>query len=290
MSMPIEGSQESESQEYTEPTGTETSEVEDHSAGSQEATNPFWGKIEKIAGPNVYKLIQPHLASADTEARNRISELNQRLSPWKSLAEQGITPEHVQQSLGVVRQLNEQPEAVFESLRSFLEREGRMPSKAELSQEVEDNEEDEEADPRDQQIQTLMQQQQAIAEFLQGQQLSQQQQQAAAEADTWLDTETSRVKAAGGFDDQDMQDIVRIAAFNAQQTGQDPENLDAAVAQFTAMRDRIRTAPRPGSQAPRIPSGPGGGTPSAGGIDPSKMSKAQRQDLVAQMLQRGSGQ
>lgn len=290
MSMPIEGSQESTS-EYQEPAAaTEPQQVEDHSTENQEPANPFWGEVEKITGPNVYKLIQPHLAKADTEARNRISAVNQTFTPWKQLADQGITPEHVQQSLGVVRQLNDNPEAVYESLRSFLEREGRLPSQTELHQEVQNNEDEEQPDPRDQQLEALQQQQQAIAEFLANQQLGQQQQAAAQEADTWLDSEVNRVKSLpDGFSDQDIQDIVRIAAFQAQQTGKDPENLDAAVAQYSAMRDRIRTTPRPGQLAPRVPSGPGGGTPAAGGIDPSNMSKDQRRELVAQMLQQGRG-
>lgn len=290
--MPVEG------QEFTQNESPEINSdpapAENHS--TEEPTqvpapnsepNPFWGDVEKLVGPNTYKLIQPHLAKADTEARNRISALNQSFSPWKALADQGITPDHVNQAIGVVQKLND-PDGqieVYESLRTFLEREGRLPSQGELAQEIENNDEDPEADPRDQQLQVLQQQQQAIAEFLQNQQLAAQQQQEAAEAESWLNSEVERVKQAGGFDDQDIQDIVRIAAFQSQQTGQDPENLDAAVAQFSAMRDRIRTAPRPGQLAPRVPSGPGGGTPSAQGVDPSNLSKEQRQALVAQMLQ-----
>lgn len=264
-------------------------QVENHSTETQvqEPANPFWGEVEKLTGPNVYKLIQPHLAKADTEARNRISALNQSFAPWKALVDQGIAPEHVQQSLGVVRQLNDQPEVVYESLRTFLEREGRLPSNTELAQEVEEN--DEEVDLRDQQLSVLQQQQQQVMQFLQEQYQSQQLAAAAQEADSWLDSEVNRVKALpAGFDESDIQDIVRIAAFQAQQNGQDPESLDAAVAQFQAMRDRIRTSPRPGQLAPRIPSGAGGGTPSGGGIDPANMSKDQRRAVVAEMLQRRS--
>ncbi len=294
--MPIEG------QEFTPTESTENisdpAPAENHStdAPTQVQTpdsepNPFWGEVEKVVGPNTYKLIQPHLAKADTEARNRISALNQSFSPWKTLADQGITPDHVTQAMGVVRQLND-PEGqvqVYESLRTFLEREGRLPNNGELAQEIENNEDPEETDPHDQELQTLKQQQQMIAEFLQNQQLAAQQQAAAAEADTWLNSEVDRVKQLG-FDDKDIQDIVQIAAFQSQQTGRDPENLDAAVAQFSAMRDRIRTAPRPGQLAPRVPSGPGGGTPSSEAIDTSKLSKSDRQALVAQMLQARRGQ
>ena len=271
-----------ESTELTESPELTTEAPQDHS--TEEQANPFWGEVEKLTGPNVYQLIKPHLAKADTEARQRVEAVNQSYAPWKAFADQGIQPQQVQQAIAVVKQLNENPEQVFESLRSFLEREGRMPSQAELKQEVQ--EDTEEVDPRDEQLQALAEQQRLIAEFLQNQQLQSQQQAAAQEADTWLETEVSKLKdPKKGFDDADIKEIVRIAAFQAQQTGQDPDSLAAAEAQYVAMRDRIRTTPRPGQVAPRLPSGPGGGTPQQQAVDPSTLTKDQRRELVAQMLQ-----
>lgn len=271
-----------ESTELTESPELTTEAPQDHS--TEEQANPFWGEVEKLTGPNVYQLIKPHLAKADTEARQRVEAVNQSYAPWKAFADQGIQPQQVQQAIAVVKQLNESPEQVFESLRSFLEREGRMPSQAELKQEVQ--EDTEEVDPRDQQLQALAEQQRLIAEFLQNQQLQSQQQAAAQEADTWLETEVSKLKdPKKGFDEADIKEIVRIAAFQAQQTGQDPDSLAAAEAQYVAMRDRIRTTPRPGQVAPRLPSGPGGGTPQQQAVDPSTLTKDQRRELVAQMLQ-----
>ena len=271
-----------ESTELTESPELTTEAPQDHS--TEEQANPFWGEVEKLTGPNVYQLIKPHLAKADTEARQRVEAVNQSYAPWKSFADQGIQPQQVQQAIAVVKQLNESPEQVFESLRSFLEREGRMPSQAELKQEVQDD--TEEVDPRDEQLQALAEQQRLIAEFLQNQQLQGQQQAAAQEADTWLETEVSKLKdPKKGFDEADIKEIVRIAAFQAQQTGQDPDSLAAAEAQYIAMRDRIRTTPRPGQVAPRLPSGPGGGAPQQQAVDPSTLTKDQRRELVAQMLQ-----
>lgn len=271
-----------ESTELTESPELTAEAPQDHS--TEEQANPFWGEVEKLTGPNVYQLIKPHLAKADTEARQRVEAVNQSYAPWKAFADQGIQPQQVQQAIAVVKQLNESPEQVFESLRSFLEREGRMPSQAELKQEVQ--EDTEEVDPRDEQLQTLAEQQRLIAEFLQNQQLQGQQQAAAQEADTWLETEVSKLKdPKKGFDEADIKEIVRIAAFQAQQTGQDPDSLAAAEAQYIAMRDRIRTTPRPGQVAPRLPSGPGGGTPQQQAVDPSTLTKDQRRELVAQMLQ-----
>jgi len=289
--MPIEGSQEFTSESTESVQAPEAPQTENHSTDTQTQTpeqepNPFWGEVEKLTGPNVYKLIQPHLAKADTEARNRISALNQSFAPWKQFADQGIAPEHVQQAIGVVQRLND-PQGqveVYESLRTFLEREGRLPNQAELAQEVEDNE-DEEADPRDQQLTALQQQQQAVMEFLQQQQEAQEQARIQQEADVWADNEWKRImQAHPDLQKEDLADVAQILA--AQTNRGEAPDLDKAVAQYSAMRDRIRTTPRPGQLAPRVPSGPGGGTPSAGGVDPSNMSKDQRRELVAEMLRR----
>ena len=280
----IAGQESTSTEEYTEPTGTDTSiQTEDHSTDSS-ASNPFWGEVEKLTGPNVYKLIQPHLAKADTEARQRVESVNQQYAPWKALADQQITPEQVMQSIGVVRQLND-PQGqlqIYESLRNFLRENGRLPDQQELQEQVEEDT-DPESDPR---YDALAQQNQAIMQFLQQQQLAEQQQIAAHEADSWLDAERDRLKSKG-YDEADIQEIIRIAAGSLGADGRVPDNFDQAAAHFDALRDRIRTTPRPGQLAPRLPSGPGGGTPQGGAVDPSTLSKDQRRDLVAQMLARG---
>ena len=261
----------------------ESIQTEDHST-EQQSSNPFWGEVEKLTGPNVYKLIQPHLAKADTEARQRVESVNQSYAPWKQLVDQGITPEHVMQSIGVVRQLND-PQGqlqIYESLRNFLQENGRLPDQQELQEQVEEDT-DPENDPR---FDNLAKQQQAIVQFLQAQQQLEQQAQIDQEADAWADNEWKRVtQAHPELSREDLADVAQILAAQTNR-GEEP-NLDNAVAAFSAMRDRIRTTPRPGQGAPRIPSGPGGGTPQGGSIDPSNLSQEQRRNLVAQMLQRG---
>jgi len=264
----------------------ESIQTEDHST-EQQSSNPFWGEVEKLTGPNVYKLIQPHLAKADTEARQRVESVNQSYAPWKQLVDQGITPEHVMQSIGVVRQLND-PQGqlqIYESLRNFLQENGRLPDQQELQGQVEEDT-DPENDPR---FDNLAKQQQAIVQFLQAQQQREQQAQITQEADAWADNEWKRVtQAHPELSREDLADVAQILAAQTNR-GEEP-NLDNAVAAFSAMRDRIRTTPRPGQNAPRIPSGVGGGTPQGGAIDPSSLSKDQRRELVAQMLQRGNQQ
>lgn len=279
-------SEEVQPQESTTPETTTQPET-DHSP--QAETNPFWGEVESLLGPNNYKLIQPHLAKADAEANKRIAQLNERYTPWKAFEDQQVTPQNVQQALGLVQQINASPEEVYASLGSFLEREGRLPNQAELAQEVDDNDEgDEEQAPQNPEVDALRAQYEELRGYLQNQFEAQQQQKAAAEADTWIESEVGRLKSdpANGYTDDDIKEIIRIAAFQTQQSGNDPENLDAAAAQFNALRDRIRTTPRPGQLAPRLPSGPGGGTPNQA-TDTSAMNDEQRRALVASILERG---
>lgn len=279
------GSQESTEgvSEITE--SPELTATEDHSTGTEEqASNPFWGEVEQLTGPNVFKLIQPHLAKSDTEARARITELNKRYDPWKQFEAQGIQPEHVQQSIGIVQRMNTNPEEVYQSLHSFLEREGRLPSQGELQQEVADNEEEEALDPRDEEIQALKANQAQIAQFLESQYQAQAQAQMAAEADTWAENEWKQVVQANpDLTKEDMADIGQILAGQTNR-GEAPD-LGRAVAQFNSMRDRIRTTPRAAANAPRVPGSGAGGTPSAAGLDVGSMTKDQRRELVAQMIQ-----
>lgn len=283
----IEGQESTEVQTQEQVAAPEVAAQEDHSTDTQTEANPFWGEVEKKVGPNVYKLIQPDLARADTEARNRISTLNQSYAPWKAFADRGIAPQHVEQALGVVQQLNTSPEQVFTSLQQFLEREGRLPTKTELKQEVIEDEagEGDGENPLAKQVKAMQEQQALIAQFLQNQQLTEQRKVEDQAAESWLTTETDNLKAKG-FDQDDIKEIVRIAAFRTQQSGQDPDSLEAAANEFVALRDRIRTAPRPTTLAPRLPSGPGGGTPSTGTIDPSTMTREQRMEAALAVMSR----
>lgn len=266
----IEGQElNSEVQEVT----TSSEQEQSHSTEEQSAANPYWGEVEKLTGPNVYRTIKPHLDKADAEANRRISAVNEAYKPWKAYADRGITPDHVQSAFGYVEKLNT-PEGqleVYNALRSFLQENGRLPNEQELVQEVQDNAE--ETDPREAEIQELQQRIEQLQQFTEGQFSAQENARIQQEADVWADNEWKRVVSAHpDLSKEDLGDVAQILAAQTNR-GEEP-NLDRAVAQFSAMRDRIRTTPRPGALAPRLPSGPGGGTPPAsGGVDMSKLTK-----------------
>lgn len=243
--------------------------------------NPFWGELADKLGPNLYEVAKPYLSKADTAHREGIEKLNSRFEPYKGFVDEGVPPEMLQQSLALARQLDQSPETVYEQLGEFLRQNGRLPSPKELDQQIEETASEEEADPRDAQIKQLMEGQTQLQEYIQQSQMAAIQQQAAAEADTWRDSQVKELQAKG-YDEADVKEIFRFALAQIN-SGQEPD-LAKAAEHYAELQNRIRTAPRPGAAAPRIPGGVGGGTPSMGGSDPSKMTKEQRQALVASMI------
>lgn len=270
---PVEQSAEVEAPEAA-PEGNSPQQIE------TPQSNPFWKEVEEKLGPNNYAVIQPYLAQADTQHRQGIEAVNSRYKPYQPLIDQGLTPEVITQHAQLVKQLNEAPEVIYEKLGEFLQQQGRLPSPQELQDEIDDP--DAEEDPRDRQIADLTQQIQQLGGFVTNQYQQQQMQQLNAEADDWLDGEATRLKQTHSFSDDDVKEVYRIAAGQIQQ-GQSPD-LDAAAAHFVGLRDRFRNAPRAAANAPAVPGGAGGGTPGTGTQNPSKMSAAERQALVAQML------
>lgn len=273
-----------ESVEIQEPMQAPDQE-QDHSP-EPDSQNPFWGDVEKQVGPQLFKQIKPHLDRADAEARSRVSKVNEAYAPFKAFAEQGITPEQLNQAIAVTRQLNEQPEVVYEAIGSFLEREGRMPSKQELVEEVQNDDPEgasEEEDPRDVELRQLRETVERLNGHWEQQEQLAAEQQANEEAEQWLSSEVSRIKQAHpDLDDAAMKDIIQRMTVQVSQ-GQEP-NIEVAAAQFIALRDRILTTPRPTATAPRVPSG-SGGSPAASSQPSGPMSKAERQARVAAYLQ-----
>lgn len=245
--------------------------------------NPFWGELADKLGPNLYEVAKPYLSKADTAHREGIEKLNSRFEPYKGFIDQGVSPDMLNQSLALARQLDQSPETVYEQLGEFLRQNGRLPSPKELEKQIEEDPNAEAEDPRDAQLRQLMEQQNQLQQFIQASQQAALEQQAAAEADSWRDQQVEELKKQG-FDDSDIKEVFRFALAQVN-AGQEPD-LAKAAQHYTELQNRIRTAPRPGASAPRVPGGAGGGTPNLGQNDPSKMSKEQRQALVAQMLQR----
>jgi hypothetical protein len=157
-----------------------------------------------------------------------------------------------------------------------------MPSKTE-AQDIADDIEEQATDSSDPRIDELAKGQDQIRQFLEQQQAHEIQ----VQAETELTREIEDLKSQRGYSQDDMQEIIRRAAFlSSQSTKEVP--LSAAADQFDSLRERILTQPRPGDSAPKLlPTS--GGTPSAQqGKSVGSMSRNETQDLIAAFLSQGN--
>jgi hypothetical protein len=285
--------------------GTESQEpvgsVEDPQAGSPEGQqpegggNPAWDSLRGKLDPVSFKAIESDLRNWESEAQKRIETNNSKYSWANELVSNGVTPEQIQQSLLITRQLNESPEKVFEALETFLTENGRIPTKAELKQEVKDNQDDPGGEPQtqaDPRIDQIAEQQQRMADFLE----SQQQAAAQKDADDALAAEIEGVKKAHPeFDDRDIHEVIQRAALAAQlaaSQGKQVQKLDFFAQDYVDnVRNRILSTPRTGDLAPKLLPTSGGNPPAANTQQAlGYLSNGQTVDLVAELLTKGARQ
>ena len=252
---------------------------------SQEATgpeensgfNPAWEPIKEKLGDAAFQLIQPELSKWDQGVNKRFETINEQFAPYKELG----SPEELSNYRQIVEQMDSNPEAMYEALGTFLQENGRMPSKAE-AQDIAD-EIDEESGPVDPRIDELAKGQEQIRQFLE----SQQEAEIQAQAESELNQEISDLESQGKYSKDDMQEIIRTAAFLSSQSDKIVP-LSVAAEQFDALRERILTQPRPGDSAPRLLPTSGGNASSLQNKTMGQMSRNETQDLIAAVLSQGN--
>lgn len=235
--------------------------------------NPAWAAYKEALDPMTYERIKPILAKSDKDVQSRFEKIHEGYKPYKDLIDNKVDPQRVQQSLSLVEQLESNPEFVYNSLKSFLQENGRLPESEEELEEHVDQEDEEEApeDPRIAQLEQWAYQQE--------------QEKLSREAESWLDSEINRVKEAHPeLTQEDMREVLQRAGAHAMQTGQEIESLDPYVQSVLDYQQSILTRPRPGDNAPNL-------VPSGGGIPNGKpkrtlgsLSGNETQDVLATMI------
>jgi hypothetical protein len=249
---------------------------------SQEATgpednsgfNPAWEPIKEKLGDAAFQLIQPELSKWDQGVNKRFETINEQFAPYKELG----SPEELSNYRSIVEQMDSNPEAMYEALGTFLQENGRMPSKAE-AQDIADDIDEEVSDSVDPRYEELAKGQEQIRQFLEQQQEAEIQ----AQAESELNAEISALETDGKYSKDDMQEIIRTAAFLSSQSDK-VVPLSVAAAQFDALRERILTTPRPGDSAPRLLPTSGGNASSLQSKTMGQMSRNETQDLIAAVL------
>ena len=240
--------------------------------------NPAWEPIKEKLGDAAFQLIQPELSKWDQGVNKRFETINEQFAPYKELG----TVEEISNYRSIVEQMDSNPEAMYEALGNFLQENGRMPSKAE-AQDIADEIDEEASDSVDPRIEELAQGQEQIRQFLEAQQEAEIQ----AQAESELNAEISELESSRGYSKDDMQEIIRTAAFLSSQSDK-VVPLSVAADQFDALRERILTTPRPGDSAPRLLPTSGGNASSLQNKTMGQMSRHETQDLIAAVLSQGN--
>lgn len=264
-------------------------EIETEAQSSEGGINPVWEPIRQELGVG-FEAIKPHLLEIDKGFNQGITKANEKYSPWKQFDEQGITPDVIQQSFGVLQKLNDSPEEVYAALGQFLQENGRLPkNQAEAAQAMEDADpenNDEFETPEQKELRELRAQQEEIQTFLQAQQEQQQIQQLNAKAEQDVAQEYEAFEKAHPDLTQAEKQMVYQQHFLYAQAGPDKiRSLEDVYSEVSAFRDSIRSAPRPNDLAPRLP-GAGGGVPTGQTKDPSEFSREESVDALADLLAR----
>lgn len=218
--------------------------------------NPAWASFKEALDPMSFERVKPLLAKSDKDVQSRFDKIHEQYKPFKDLVDNEVDPERVKVSLNLAQQVEQDPEFVFNSLKEFLQRNGRMPEdEQELAEDVEDQqqEQEEQDDPRIAQLEQWAHQQE--------------QEKLASEADTWLDSELSRVqKEHPELTETDIREVLERATTHATRTGEELQNLDPFVKSVLDYQQNILTRPRPGDSAPNL-------VPSGGGIPQQQNQK-----------------
>ena len=91
------------------------------------------------------------------------------------------------------------------------------------------------------------------------------------------------MESSRGYSKDDMQEIIRTAAFLSSQSDK-VVPLSVAADQFDALRERILTTPRPGDSAPKLLPTSGGSPSAQQNKSVGALSRNETQDLIAAFL------
>lgn len=242
-------------------TNEQGNEVDETPQDSSGGGHPAWESLLNDLPESLRPLVKPKLEEWDSGVSKRFEQIQEQYNPYKKLAEQGITPDVIEQHANIARMIESDPQGFYERMGQFYKFGQDQNSSQGHAQDDDDSydigDDENVLDPR---IAQIEQHQEMIAQFL----LKQHEEEQNAIQDAQLDTELTKLtKKYGAYDEEYV--LGRIGQ------GESPED---AVKAYQSLVQKIRNAPAPGTNLPKIMS-PGGGSPGSG-TDTSKMSNQQK--------------
>ena len=242
--------------------------------------NPAWGEILDKTPAALHPMMTPVFEKWD----KNFQEVQTKYAPYKEYVDKGVTPETINQSLQIMRLLNENPRAVFDQMvETFKDEWGLTQQQAEqaAAEQVQGQQEnppsldlgqqenvfDITKDPR---FIELQKKNDIVANYF----ATQIQQQEEAEANAALDQEIAKVKEDKGPFNERI--VFSLVAANPGMSISDA--VDIWKAELTANRQAA-----PGANYPPVMS-PGGGVPSQA-VDVTSLNNKDTVSLVKSFIQ-----
>ncbi len=229
--------------------------------------NPAWNDVLELIPEDVREQALPHFQNWDQNFKNKVQEVHSEWEPYGFLKENEISPEDARVALGVMRAVQENPRAVYDSLAETYD--------FSQNQDPESGQGDTESDANgipgafQQKFEELQRNHNAMAEIL----IQQKREREDAEADAKVQSELDQLrKQHGSFDEE----FVVTHMLN----GSKPED---AIQAYQSLTERIKSEmnrPKP----PVLLGSDGGGIPGERKLDVTKMSEKEADSLVNNWL------
>lgn len=264
--------------------GQALQQVVDNTDAGNNGGHPAWQEILDVLPDSLHSLVTPTLEKWDKGVQERFNQFHQKYDPYKDFVEQGVDTGLINQALGLVQQLEQNPESV---IQQAIDAFGLDYVKKELIAQQQAQEDDDEdtyysdsnvdlsKDPRYKAMEEAVTKLQSQFETQQQQETFQQQQQ---EFDQYLkELETSH----GNFDKNYVTALISQGVDGAEAVKQYQNTINQAAAQLAAQQNPKPTVPQvmggDGTTGSGVPEAP---------IKFGSMKNADVNQLVTEMLLR----
>lgn len=267
--------------------GTETSSAP--AAGSEIKDNPAWAPVLDGLPESFQEMLKPKLKDWDRGVNQKFqeaAEFRKKVEPYQQFIESGISPQELQASHAVARQLATDPVSFFRNLESHLRSQGHLEEAERAADAAEEAEEDEEFDPSEededpyeQRLSQIQQQQLEMQRRWEEQAEQERYQQEVRQEEQRIQSEFQQIEQRLGkrLSPQVRQRVVQEAINLEQQTGRETSLVEGFV---SLQRFLAETQRKP---APRVlPAA--GGTPSRQTKNPADMTEEERAAHMLEML------
>ena len=231
--------------------------------------HPAWKEILDVLPTSLHPIVTPALSKWDQGVQERFQQVQSKYDPYNPFIENGISPEQIEQSLGLARMMQEDPQGLYARMGEYfgMQQDQGQPENEEDEYDIGDGNTDPDWEKAKAQLE---QNQQVLAQGLQ----AMMQEKANAEAEAKLESDLKALQNKHG--DFDEEFVLTYALNNG-------NNLEAGVKKYMELVGRLRGTPAPGSNIP-TPLAPGGATPS-NSVDPTTLSSQDTKSLVVNLLQ-----